>query len=283
MRDRALGLYGDVPKSETNREFYAQNMERQLQTGALAVLPGLGLSVNAVGPVPLASLPAGAVVGAGADASAAVTAGAGAPPGGKAPPDGRPMLERLARRSPYYQRNAPKICSFFVKGECKRGDACPYRHEMPRDPSDPLAHQNIRDRYHGTDDPLAEKILRKASAVRRLQPPADTSITTLFVSDVDAADITEQDLRGYFYQFGELRSIHIVPRQSCAFVAFATRAGAEAAAACDAMPIVKNHRLRLAWGRGAVGAAPGPAALPLSAAAPGIHYPSQDPHRLGAD
>ena len=29
---------------------------------------------------------------------------------------------RLARTTPYYKRNAPHICSFWVKGECKRGE-----------------------------------------------------------------------------------------------------------------------------------------------------------------
>jgi len=34
---------------------------------------------------------------------------------------------KLARHTPYYKRNEPHICSFWVKGECKRGDECPYR------------------------------------------------------------------------------------------------------------------------------------------------------------
>ena len=37
----------------------------------------------------------------------------------------------MQRTTPYYKRNAPHICSFFVKGECKRGAECPFRHEMP--------------------------------------------------------------------------------------------------------------------------------------------------------
>jgi pre-mRNA-splicing factor RBM22/SLT11 len=36
-------------------------------------------------------------------------------------------LARLQRKGPYYQRNLPHICSFWVKGECKRGEECPYR------------------------------------------------------------------------------------------------------------------------------------------------------------
>lgn len=41
------------------------------------------------------------------------------------------LLMKLRRTEPYYQRNKARICSFFVRGECKRGAECPYRHEMP--------------------------------------------------------------------------------------------------------------------------------------------------------
>jgi hypothetical protein len=37
------------------------------------------------------------------------------------------LLAKLARTAPYYKRNRPHICSFWVKGECKRGEECPYR------------------------------------------------------------------------------------------------------------------------------------------------------------
>lgn len=38
------------------------------------------------------------------------------------------LLLKLARTTPYYKRNRPHICSFWVKGECKRGEECPYRY-----------------------------------------------------------------------------------------------------------------------------------------------------------
>lgn len=56
------------------------------------------------------------------------------------------LLLKLARTAPYYKRNRPHVCSFWVKGECRRGEECPYRHERPTDPDDPLADQNIKDR-----------------------------------------------------------------------------------------------------------------------------------------
>eukprot|EP00917_Polyrhabdina_sp_WS-2016_P032332 GHVP01068925.1.p1 GENE.GHVP01068925.1~~GHVP01068925.1.p1 ORF type:complete len:185 (+),score=22.66 GHVP01068925.1:120-674(+) len=68
------------------------------------------------------------------------------------------MLAKLARSAPYYKRNLPKVCSFWQKGECIRGDSCPYRHE--NDEHHPgLTVQNIKNRYHGKNDPVANKIL----------------------------------------------------------------------------------------------------------------------------
>lgn len=41
---------------------------------------------------------------------------------------GKDMLKTLARSDPYYKRNRPHICSFFVKGDCQRGAECPFRY-----------------------------------------------------------------------------------------------------------------------------------------------------------
>lgn len=63
------------------------------------------------------------------------------------PSKGHALLKKLARTTPYYKRNQAQICSFWVKGECRRGAECPYRHEMPTNPDDPLAKQNMKDRF----------------------------------------------------------------------------------------------------------------------------------------
>lgn len=70
-------------------------------------------------------------------------------------------LVQLARKEPYYKRNRAHLCSFFARGECNRGDTCPYLHEMPRSQDDPLAKQNIKDRYFGKNDPVALKMLHQ--------------------------------------------------------------------------------------------------------------------------
>ncbi|KAK2116707.1 RNA binding motif protein 22 [Saguinus oedipus] len=89
------------------------------------------------------------------------------------------VLLKMPRTTPYYKRNLPHICSFWVKGECKRGEERSYRHEKPADPDDPLADQNIKDRYYGINDPVADKLLKRASTMPRLDPPEDKTITTL--------------------------------------------------------------------------------------------------------
>ncbi|CAB1333207.1 unnamed protein product [Coregonus sp. 'balchen'] len=150
---------------------------------------------------------------------------------GKAP-SSSDMLLKLARTTPYYKRNRPHICSFWVKGECKRGEECPYRHEKPTDPDDPLADQNIKDRYYGINDPVADKLLKRASTMPRLDTPEDKSITTLYVGGLGDS-ITDLELR-----------------QQCAFIQFATRQAAELAAEKSFNKLIINgRRLNVKWGR----------------------------------
>lgn len=96
-------------------------------------------------------------------------------------------LVQLARKEPYYKRNRAHLCSFFARGECNRGEACPYLHEMPRNKDDPLAKQNIKDRFFGKNDPVAMKILggqknrdkkKNGKAGGRVPPPPPGSASS---------------------------------------------------------------------------------------------------------
>ena len=54
----------------------------------------------------------------------------------------------------------------------------------------------------------------------------------------------------YFYQFGEIRSLTVVPRQQCAFVQYTTRVSAEAAAERSFNKLILNgQRLNIKWGK----------------------------------
>lgn len=69
-----------------------------------------------------------------------------------------------------------------------------HRHEKPTDPDDPLADQNIKDRYYGINDPVADKLLKRASTMPRLDPPEDKSISTLYIGGLGDT-VTDGDLK----------------------------------------------------------------------------------------
>uniref|UniRef100_A0A8C2V612 Pre-mRNA-splicing factor RBM22 n=1 Tax=Chinchilla lanigera TaxID=34839 RepID=A0A8C2V612_CHILA len=199
VQDAGLYFKDDMPKSDVHKEYYTENMERDIS--------------NSDG-----TQPAGMLRKARSTSD---------------------MLLKLARTTPYYKRNRPHICSFWVKGE----------HEKPTDLDDPLADQNIKDRYYGIKDPVADKLPKWASTMPRLDPPKDKTITTLYVGGLGDI-VTETDLRNHFYQFGEIQAITVVQRQQCASTQFAPRQAAEVAAEKSFNKLIVNgHRLNMKWGR----------------------------------
>eukprot|EP00923_Selenidium_pygospionis_P011405 GHVN01019700.1.p1 GENE.GHVN01019700.1~~GHVN01019700.1.p1 ORF type:complete len:370 (+),score=27.66 GHVN01019700.1:35-1144(+) len=211
-----------------------------------------------------------------------------------------PMLAKLARTTPYYPRNRARICSFWQRGECTRGETCPFRHEASDGDPD-LANQNIKNRYTGESDPVAEKIFKRVEQLNALHPPEDKRITTLYLGGL-TQDIGENDIRDQFYSFGEIRSIKMIPRQGCAFVTFTSRQAAEEAAEkLHKTLVINDQKIKLLWGRPNT-AGPGVGtstteqsrtlmtqlgfgALPSDASGPGISsrfaYPSMDPAATG--
>jgi len=228
-------------------------------------------------------------------------------PGGRT--DLRPILSKLGRSAPYLKRNEPHLCSFFLKGKCTRGSECPYKHEVPeQDPE--LQKQNFKDRYYGTNDPVANKLLNKVN-IHKLQPPNDPDIKTLCITNVDTSAIAEQDIRDAFYPYGELTEVKVIPKSSVAFVTYASRADAEKAAEKLQNNLnIKDIQLRLHWGRSQSVDAPKippPAQAPIvpppppttdyfGLAAPSVpayqpyawtpdmrqYYPSMNPERVGS-
>lgn len=103
-----------------------------------------------------------------------------------------PVLDKLARKEPYQNRNLPHICSFFVKGNCARGEECPYRHELPS--INEFSDQNIKDRFYGINDPVAKKILKGYLDTKPPNPPSDKNITSLYISGLTDDSIREKEL-----------------------------------------------------------------------------------------
>lgn len=162
------------------------------------------------------------------------------------------LAERLARRGPHYERNRTHVCSFFVRGECNRGAYCPYRHELVEETE--LSQQNLRDRYYGVNDPVAEKILRgvEGDAGKRYgvpDPPADLSVKTLFVGGVTSL-VTENELRVNFEASGEISSIRLISDKGIAFIEMSSRQGAEAAVqALHGRLNISGAKLSVRWAR----------------------------------
>lgn len=219
VRDAVLGQVDAMPTNSVNRDYFIQNAQKAIDNGT--GIPGQNML-----------MPAEAAGGKMALA--------------------HQTLKRMSHSTPYYERNKAKICSFWVKGECKRGEECPYRHEMPFDPNDPLSKQNFKDRYYGVSDPVAEKMLKRQQSRREIEPPSDPTITTLFLGGVTAGgDVTDKDIRDYFYQFGEIKKVDMKPRINSAFVEFATREAAEVAILASLDLTIKGSKLKVMWSRGA--------------------------------
>ena len=80
-------------------------------------------------------------------------------------------------------------------------------------------------------------------------PPRDPNITSLFVTGVED-DLPEHALRTFFTPFGVLRSVICSHRSHCAFINYSTREGAEAAAAhCQGKAVISGCPLRVQWGK----------------------------------
>ncbi|KAN0019121.1 hypothetical protein ACTFIU_002323 [Dictyostelium citrinum] len=127
-----------------------------------------------------------------------------------------------------YDPNAPKICSFFQKGSCNRGDECPNRHDTNSNPE--YANQNIKDRYNGVNDPVAKNMLNKIQQQQKPpKKPIDQTITTLFLGNLDFDKITEDDIKNNLFVFGNIKKVKLIEHQKCAFVTFETRESAESA------------------------------------------------------
>ncbi|KAH9813935.1 hypothetical protein DFH28DRAFT_929488 [Melampsora americana] len=165
---------------------------------------------------------------------------------------GKDVLKKLARTDPYYKRNRPHICSFYAKGECARGDGCPYRHELPVE--NELSKQNIQDRYHGRNDPVARKILSTYANSTGLTPPEDESIISLFLSSLPAEASNESIIRHFFTSIGiethQIKSVVVVPTSRCAFINFINRRVAEdAASRCSVRVQISGKEVMVRWGR----------------------------------
>jgi pre-mRNA-splicing factor RBM22/SLT11 len=167
-------------------------------------------------------------------------------------------LQEMARMEPCYERNLPKLCSFFAKGECDRGANCPFRHEMPRDRNDPMSKQNTKDRFFGTNDPVANKIIGRKRQQERQQEQQieqegyDKARTTLylrFAGEAPYPALSERNVRDAMYAFGEIVSVRVQPDKGQAFVEYTQPQAAELALASMQRTPLLDRTVMVAWAR----------------------------------
>ena len=82
---------------------------------------------------------------------------------------------------------------------------------------------------------------------RLYEPPKDTSITTLFLSNLPQ-DASIEDIRHVMSAFGPLRNIHPLRQKNSAFVEYSSREEAErAATTLKGRVVLKGKKVRVGW------------------------------------
>ncbi|ORY87656.1 hypothetical protein BCR37DRAFT_332567, partial [Protomyces lactucae-debilis] len=137
---------------------------------------------------------------------------------GKAESAARELLKKLARSEPYARKPTQAIESSASKSS-------------------------------KTDKSAQRSAGMSRPTVSDLLPPADRSITSLFLLGVEE-DLPEYAIRQHFGKYGAIKSLVCSHRARCAFVNFTTRESAEAAAlACAGDVLIKGCPLRVQWGK----------------------------------
>ncbi|KAK5064492.1 Pre-mRNA-splicing factor slt11 [Exophiala bonariae] len=206
VRDAALKMVAPGPQSTINREYYAQEHEKELEEGRGAVEAYEKTDEKA-----------------------------------------RDLLRRLANSEPYYKKQRRlEAENPEQSNEQKQVTAGP----GPVRTSDSRRGGNSqRGSRAGPGGARAVPGTARPPQPEDYLPPVDPNITSLFVTGVED-DLPEHALRTFFTPFGQIRSLVCSHRAHCAFVNYATREGAEAAAAhCQGKAVIQGCPLRVRWGK----------------------------------
>jgi len=166
------------------------------------------------------------------------------------------QLSEMAQMEPRYERNLPKLCSFFAQGECNRGAECPFRHEMPKDRGSDMAAQSTKNRFYGTSDPVANKILGRKRRQEQEQQQADDEYekarATLYMrlrGDAPYPELSEEVIRDLYYSYGELVSVKVQADKGQAFVEYTTPEATALAISSTNKKELLGRQLFVAWAR----------------------------------
>ena len=212
VRDAALKMVAPGPQSAVNREYYAQNNEAEIEEGR-------GLEGYE-----------------------------------KTDEKARELLRRLANSEPYFKKQR-RIGPADGEGDnanqsssALKGGTGPIRTRDTRGHSGARgsAHSDRGGARGGRAFPSTAQL---PPGPQDILPPADQSIMSLFVTGVED-DLPEHKIRDFFTPFGKIRSLVCSHMSHCAFINYATREGAEAAAeALQGRAVIAGCPLRVQWGR----------------------------------
>ncbi|KAI4290204.1 MAG: hypothetical protein L6R35_000527 [Caloplaca aegaea] len=222
VRDAALKMVAPGPESSINREYYAQENEREIEEGR-----------------------------------------GGTEEYEKTDEKARELLRRLANSEPYYKRQR-RVEAADENEKSGRASADARGQKMIAGAPGPVRTHDTRESrgFDSRGDPYrkprgggisARRVFPGTAQVppqpQDILPPQDRNITSLFITGVED-DLPEHAIRSFFTPFGTLRSVICSHRAHCAFINYATREGAEAAAEhCQGKAVVQGCPLRVQWGR----------------------------------
>ena len=220
VRDAALKMVAPGPESSINREYYAQENEREIEEGR-----------------------------------------GGVEEYEKTDEKARELLRRLANSEPYYKRQRRLEASEdgdkaeggpgSEEGGQKRISAAPgpIRTQDSREGHGRARGGGFRGRGGARGGRAFPSTAQLPPQPQDILPPRDPNITSLFVTGVED-DLPEHTLRTFFTPFGVLRSLICSHRSHCAFINYATREGAKAAAEhCQGKAVIAGCPLRVQWGK----------------------------------
>ncbi|KAL9117726.1 MAG: hypothetical protein Q9187_005735 [Circinaria calcarea] len=220
VRDAALKMVAPGPESSINREYYAQENEKEIEEGR-----------------------------------------GGVEEYEKTDEKARELLRRLANSEPYYKRQRRLEAVEDSGGTSQGGEEGQKRISAGPGPIRTHDSRITRGGASSTRGPMRggrgggrggrafPSTAQLPPGPQDILPPRDPNITSLFITGVED-DLPEHSIRTYFSPFGTLRSVVCSHRAHCAFINYATRQGAEAAAeACQGKAVISGCPLRVQWGR----------------------------------
>ncbi|WFD01062.1 Pre-mRNA-splicing factor slt11 [Malassezia yamatoensis] len=213
VRDSALHIQSAIPTSDINRQYYVNRMEAQMDGDTVASQFGPKRITNA---------------------------------------ESHTSLSNLSSNPPDPHRHRPQVCSFYARGSCKRGDACPYRHEVQPSSSAP----SVADQYAQVSKQLEKPVWKPVDQARPLVPPSNEEILSLFFTNLP--DLNQDSMQDSLLatvaelKKDDIQRVQYIEASHCAFIHFKTRQAAERVANALAVKVeMHGHQARVAWGRSA--------------------------------